>query len=250
MRPALVAANWKMHGSVQAVSEFAEHLQADVADVDVLVFPPSIYLAQMSNWLAAPAQAGAQDIGIAASGAHTGEIAAEMVRDVGGLWTLLGHSERRLDHEETDDLIATKVAAAIRGGLRPIVCVGETLAQREAGQELAVVMRQLEFVLDRVSAEELAQGAVAYEPVWAIGTGQTATSQQAQEMHEAIRGLLAGHSQDAAEKIRIAYGGSVNADNAAELFSQPDIDGGLVGGASLDVQQFNQIIQSARQTER
>ena len=146
---------------------------------------------------------------------------------------------------ETDDLVATKAAAALRGGLRPIVCVGETLAEREAGHELAVVERQLAAVLDRVDVDRLAQGAIGYEPVWAIGTGETATPQQAQDMHAFIRTQVAATSERAAAAMRVIYGGSVKPDNAAELFTQADIDGGLVGGASLDAADFSEILRAA-----
>ena len=168
-----------------------------------------------------------------------------MIREVGGSWAIVGHSERRIMQEERDDLVATKAAAALRGGLNPIVCVGETLAEREAGHELAVVEGQLAAVLDRVRPEDLERLSIGYEPVWAIGTGRTALPEQAQEMHAFIRTQIAAESAAAAESMRIIYGGSVKPDNAEELFSQPDIDGGLVGGAALDVAQFNAIIAAA-----
>ena len=258
MRQPLVAANWKMHGSLAFVADFAERLSAalaipqdvdgdsefDLSSVDVVVFPPALYLqawyAQARN-----VECGIQDLGISPSGAHTGEIAAEMVTDVGGRWAILGHSERRIDQDEKDDLVATKVGAALRAGLRPIVCVGETLAEREAGHEIAVVERQLEAVFDRIDIAGLAQGAVAYEPVWAIGTGQTATPEQAQDMHAFIRDKIAHEDSALAADVRVLYGGSVKPDNAAELFGQRDIDGGLVGGAALDVDQFVEIIRQA-----
>lgn len=247
MRRALVAANWKMNGSMPAVVEFARELQiAADAQADVAIFPPALYVADFARQLAqSAALVGAQDIGISASGAHTGEIAAEMVQEVGGGWAIVGHSERRIDQQETDDLVATKAAAALRGGLQPIICVGETLAERQAGQEIAVVERQLEAVLDRIETAQLVGAAIGYEPVWAIGTGETATPDQAQVMHAFIRAKLAQHDADAAEQIRIVYGGSVKPDNAVELFSELDIDGGLVGGASLDAASFNDIIEAA-----
>jgi len=213
--------------------------------VEVVVLPPALYLQAMVDHLPPDAQAGAQDIGISATGAHTGDIAAEMVFELGGRWTTVGHSERRLDHGEQDDLVATKAAAALRGGLRPIICVGETLAEREAGHEIAVVERQLEAVVDRVDVSALAGAAIGYEPVWAIGTGQTASPQQAQEMHAFIRAKLEDVDVQMAAQIRIVYGGSVKPDNAAELFAAEDIDGGLVGGASLDAEQFSAIIAAA-----
>ncbi len=246
MRPSLVAANWKMNGSNQFVTEYAAAFDpaVDASRVDVVIFPPTVYLA---SWLAAAPQiaCGVQDVGIAASGAHTGELAAEMVRDVGGRWAIVGHSERRIDQQERDDLVATKAAAAMRGGLRPIVCVGETLAEREAGHEIAVVERQLEAVLDRVDLASLSAGAIAYEPVWAIGTGETATPEQAQDMHAFLRDKVADVDSGAAQQIRIIYGGSVNPENAGELFAKEDIDGGLVGGAGLDPVKFAAVVAAA-----
>jgi len=253
MRKALIAANWKMHGSLAAITTFSESLQAALfADAqrelpaEVAIFPPAVFLPAMLSQLPSDIGAGVQDIGISSSGAHTGEIAAEMVSELGGQWAIVGHSERRLDQEEKDDLVATKAAAALRGGLNPIVCVGETLAERQAGQEIAVVERQLEAVLDRVECDALTVGAIGYEPVWAIGTGETASPDQAQAMHSFIRAKLAEHDADAAARIRIIYGGSVKPDNARELFMEEDIDGGLVGGASLDAQQFAAIVDAAK----
>ena len=209
------------------------------------MLPPAVYLQAMAARLPEGVQAGSQDIGISATGAHTGDIASEMVFELGGRWTTVGHSERRLDHGEQDDLVATKAAAAMRGGLKPIICVGETLAEREAGHEIAVVERQLEAVVDRVDVASLASAAIGYEPVWAIGTGQTASPEQAQEMHAFIRSKLEDVDVHMAAQIRILYGGSVKPDNAAELFAAEDIDGGLVGGASLDAAQFSAIIAAA-----
>lgn len=246
MRRKVVAANWKTNGSMAFLRDFAQQFANAERDgeVDIVVFPPAVYLAE---WIALkPGVAcGVQDVGTAPSGAHTGEIAAEMVYDVGGRWAIVGHSERRIDQEERDDLVATKASAAMRGGLTPIVCVGETLAEREAGHEIAVVERQLEAVLDRVDIEKLSQSALAYEPVWAIGTGKTATPEQAQEMHAFIRDKVADVNEECAARIRILYGGSVKPDNAATLFAQEDIDGGLVGGAALDPAQFRAIIEAA-----
>ena len=170
-----------------------------------------------------------------------------MVADVGGKWAIVGHSERRLDQHEADDLVATKAAAALRGGISPIICVGETLDERRAGHEQAVVARQLDAVLDRIECAALKGAAIGYEPVWAIGTGETATPDQAQEMHEFIRNLLIAEDSQAGQQMRIIYGGSVKPANAAELFAQPDIDGGLVGGASLNAQDFSAIIAAAGQ---
>lgn len=246
MRRRLVAANWKMNGSRTFLAEFADKFVASERDqeLDVIVFPPSVYLGAWVD-LSTTGASGVQDVGISPSGAHTGEVAAEMVFDVGGRWAIVGHSERRIDQQERDDLVATKASAALRGGLKPIVCVGETLAEREAGHEIAVVERQLEAVLDRVDLDGLVQGALAYEPVWAIGTGKTASPQEAQDMHAFMRDKVAHVSGDIAAKIRIVYGGSVKPDNARELFAQEDIDGGLVGGAALDPLQFRAILDAA-----
>jgi len=244
MRKALVAANWKMHGNLAALQAYLAALQ--VSDlVETVLFPPAVYLAAAVQHAPPGLSCGVQDIGTAASGAHTGEIAAEMVRDLGGLWTIVGHSERRLDQAEADDLVATKAAAALRGGLAPVICVGETLDERQAGHEQAVVARQLDAVLDRIKLNDMAGAAIGYEPVWAIGTGETATPEQAQEMHAFIRDLLIAEDNQAAQRIRIIYGGSVKPGNAAELFAQPDIDGGLVGGASLQADEFSAIIAAA-----
>ena len=250
MRRALVAANWKVHGSLAAIEAYASGLQVDLrGQADVVIVPPAVFLASMCEQLLqaglTSVEVGIQDVGISATGAHTGEVAAEMVYEIGGRWAIVGHSERRLDQAESDDLVATKAAAALRGGLRPIVCVGETLAERQAGQEIAVVERQLEAVLDRIDCAQLVQGAIGYEPVWAIGTGETATPDQAQAMHSFIRAKLAEFDATAAQQVRILYGGSVKAENADELFSELDIDGGLVGGASLEAVAFSAIIAAA-----
>jgi triosephosphate isomerase len=247
MRPSLVAANWKMNGSRDFLRDYVERLELDQPlGVDVVLCPPSIYLADLVQAVSGMGIAcGAQDVGIQPSGAHTGEIAAEMIAEVGAEWVIVGHSERRMDQDEKDDLVATKAAAALRAGLRPIVCVGETLAERKAGHEIVVVERQLEAVVDRIDLAGFATGAIAYEPIWAIGTGETATAQQAQEMHAFIRDKIAHLDQAIAQQIRVVYGGSVKPDNAQELFGQTDIDGGLVGGAGLDPEQFAQIVHAA-----
>ncbi len=244
MRRSLVAANWKMHGSLTHIQDFVTDFSA-VDNVDVVIFPPVVYLQAMASSLPMSIYCGVQDIGTSASGPHTGEVAAEMVFEVGGAWAIVGHSERRIDQSEMDDLVATKAAAAVRGGLHPIICVGESLAEREAGHEIAVVEGQLEAVLDRLDVAQLARGAIAYEPVWAIGTGRTASPQQAQEMHAFIRDKVAHVDEVVASQMRILYGGSVSPDNAAALFAEEDIDGGLVGGASLDAGEFSAIIAIA-----
>jgi triosephosphate isomerase len=188
---------------------------------------------------------GAQNLHPEVSGAYTGEVAGEMIRDLGANWVLTGHSERREYAAESAELVAQKYAAALRAGLTPVVCVGETEAQRDAGQAEDVVRAQLAPVFDRVGAAGMLAGAVAYEPVWAIGTGKTATAQVAQTMHEVIRGELENLSAEVAQAVPVAYGGSVKSANAAELFAQPDIDGALVGGASLDASEFAAIVAAA-----
>lgn len=244
MRKALIAANWKCHGSLKMVDEFANALSHEPG-VDVVVFPPAVFLAQYASRALHKADCGAQDIGTAETGAHTGEVAGEMVSEVGGKWVILGHSERRSEQQESDALIAEKLAAALRAELRPILCVGETQQQREAGQAMVVVERQLQSALGQAAGSQLATGAIAYEPVWAIGTGLTATPQQAQEMHQGIRSWLYRKGDQTAQSVRIIYGGSVKAENAAALFQQPDIDGALVGGASLQLDTFTRIIGAA-----
>ena len=244
MRKRLVAANWKMFGSLAQIQTFNEHIEVHPS-VDVVLFPPAVFLQAAADSAPEGLAVGVQDIGIATQGAHTGEIAAAMVRELGGQWCIVGHSERRMDQAETDDLVATKAAAALNGGLSPIICVGETLAEREAGHAEVVVERQLAAVLDRVDLQGLQNAAIGYEPVWAIGTGQTATPEQAQQMHGFIRSLLDAVDATLAQQVRVIYGGSVKPANAAELFAQEDIDGGLVGGASLDAADFSAIVAAA-----
>lgn len=248
VRIPLVAANWKMHGTSASTDAYVAQLQAPPG-VDVVVFPPVVYLARFAAAMGEGVSCGSQDIGDSHAGAHTGVIAASMVKDVGGLWALAGHSERRHDQAESNELVARKVSVALDAEIKPLLCVGETLAEREAGREKDIVAQQLD-ALTRLAGSELMlqlmkEGAVAYEPVWAIGTGQTATPSQAQQMHAFIRGHLAQTDGSAAAKVRILYGGSVNPGNAAELFAQADIDGGLVGGASLDAAEFAQIVRAA-----
>lgn len=249
MRKPLIAANWKMHGDTTFVAEYAATLGASAlpAETDVLVLPPAPYLPELARALgSADVQLGVQNIHWETSGAFTGELAAEMARDLGAGWSLVGHSERRALFGETDEQVARKVQAALRAGLEPLVCVGETLAEREAGSAEAVVDRQIGAVADMAGADALARVTLAYEPVWAIGTGRTATPQQAQAMHAAAREQVARLCGTAvAEAMRILYGGSVKTNNAAELLSQADIDGALVGGASLVAGDFLLIAATA-----
>ncbi len=242
MRRKLVAGNWKMNGSrksAQALVGAIKQGAARLKNVETVLCPPFVYLGEVGAQLAGSnILLGAQNLCDKTDGAYTGEIAGAMLRDVGCAYVIVGHSERRSLYGEDDALVALKVVAALRAGLKPILCVGETLQEREQNSTEAVVARQLDAVLKVVGVEGLAQGVIAYEPVWAIGTGRTATPAQAQEVHAYLRGRIAAHDVTIAGKIQILYGGSVKADNAAELFTMPDIDGGLIGGASLHAGQF------------
>ena len=245
MRRALVAANWKMNASVAAIGAFARGWQAPSADVDVVFCPPLGYLTRLVAALKGPVQFGVQDIGSEAQGAFTGEHSAEMAADLGATFCLVGHSERRAMHGEDDAMVASKFRAARRAGLTPVLCVGETLAERRAGRAEETVVQQLDAVLDDSGAKAFAEAVVAYEPVWAIGTGMTASPEQAAEMHGTIRQRIAKEDAGVAAATRIVYGGSVKAANAAALFALDDIDGGLVGGASLDPREFAAICAAA-----
>jgi triosephosphate isomerase len=248
-RRRIVAGNWKMHGSREQNHALIEALLAP-ATVDesaaCLVFPPFVYLADVGRELAGSMIGlGAQDLCAEAPGAFTGEVAAAMLVDVGCTHVLVGHSERRSLYGENDALVARKFAAALGAGLVPVLCVGEQLAEREAGETTAVISRQLDAVLAVAGIGGLARSVVAYEPVWAIGTGRTATPGQAQEVHAFIRGRVAGHDASIAAGLSILYGGSCKAANAAELFGMPDVDGGLIGGASLKAEEFLAIWSAA-----
>jgi triosephosphate isomerase len=245
-RRKLVAANWKMNGSRAANAAWVEQFAQLRPGCETVVCAPFVYLPQLVAALGGGSVAvGAQNLSQYEPGAYTGEIAGEMLVDAGCHWVIVGHSERRALFGETDAIVAAKVRRALALGLRPIACVGETLAEREAGQTLDVIARQVAAILSVASVAELARGALAYEPVWAIGTGRTATPAQAQEVHRAIRDQLAAADAGAAGSVRIVYGGSVKAANAAELFAQPDIDGGLIGGASLNAREFGAICAAA-----
>ncbi|BEV14845.1 triose-phosphate isomerase [Herbaspirillum sp. DW155] len=248
MRRKLVAGNWKMNGSLAAnaalVAGIREGLPADVCDVAVCV--PAPYLAQVQGAVAGSAVAlGAQDMSAHASGAYTGEVSAAMLQEFGVQYVILGHSERRAYHGETDAAVAAKTVAALKAGLVPVVCVGETLVQREAGRTNDVVGGQLDVVLAALTVEDAARIVVAYEPVWAIGTGKTATPEMAQEVHAMLRARLSAKSAEAAAKVRILYGGSMKPDNAGQLLVMADIDGGLIGGAALKAADFLAIIKAA-----
>lgn len=247
MRRKWVGGNWKMHGSRDMAATLAGEIAgAAAATADVVLFPPFPYLHGVSEACAGSAVAvGGQDLSAHESGAYTGEVSAAMLRDVGCGLVLVGHSERRQYHQESDAQVAAKVAQALAHDLTPVLCLGETLEQHEAGQTATVVSRQLGAVLERCGIGAFGRIVVAYEPVWAIGTGRTATPAQAQEVHALLRSQLAGDDATIAGSTRIVYGGSVKPGNAAELFAQPDIDGGLIGGASLQATDFLSICAAA-----
>ncbi len=245
MRKRLVAGNWKMHGSrAENARLLDELLQFDSGawPAAAAVCPPFVYLQESARQLKDSGIAlGAQDICADAGGAFTGEVSAAMLKDVGCRYAIVGHSERRALYAEDDRLVARKFMAAQSHQLVPILCVGESLAEREAGQTEAVVARQLDAVLAVIEPEALVEAVLAYEPVWAIGTGKNASPEQAQAVHAFLRGRIASHDARIAAGLQILYGGSVKASNAAELFAMPDVDGGLVGGASLKADEFAQI---------
>ncbi|MDE3735567.1 triose-phosphate isomerase [Metapseudomonas resinovorans] len=249
MRRPLVAGNWKMHGTRASVAELIKGLRqlALPAGVEVAVMPPCLYINQVIQGLDGKSIAvGAQNCAVEpVQGALTGEVAASQLADVGCSLVLVGHSERRLILGESDEVVSRKFAAAQSCGLIPVLCVGETREQREAGETLEVVGRQLGSVIEELGVGAFARAVIAYEPVWAIGTGLTASPQQAQEVHAAIRSQLSAENAEVARGVRILYGGSVKAASAAELFGMPDIDGGLVGGASLNADEFGAICRAA-----
>lgn len=251
MRKSLVAGNWKMHGSRASIEQLLCGLMkglpspdANALPLDVVVCPTYVHISQaMALCENRAISVGAQDCSHMSSGAYTGEVAAGMLKEMGCQWIILGHSERRQYHGESDDLVAAKLAAVVEAGIGPILCVGETREQREGGDAKSVVAAQLEGALQgQVGLDRLV---VAYEPVWAIGTGLTATPEEAQQMHAFIRECLAKVSAVEEDKTRILYGGSVKSGNARELFAQSDIDGALVGGAALITEEFLAIIDAA-----
>ena len=249
MRRPLVAGNWKMHGTRASIKQLLNELaEQDLpASVDVAVFPGLIHLqAAVAQASQGSIVVGSQDCAVQLEeGAMTGETSALQLKDIGCSMVLVGHSERRQLQEETDSVICHKFIAAQAAGLTPVLCVGETLAEREAGLAVATVQKQVDAVLVELGADVLLNAVIAYEPVWAIGTGLTATPEQAQEIHAQIREHVAQYSASVAQQVRIIYGGSVKAANAAELFAQADIDGGLVGGASLNAKEFSAICRAA-----
>ncbi len=249
MRNYLVAGNWKMNGSNATNAALVDGILSDMPDsasVELLICPPYPYLPEIAQKVRdSRVSLGAQSISEHEAGAFTGEIAGSMLKDVGCEYVIVGHSERRALMGESSQIVALKFQAAIACGLRPILCLGETLEEREAGDTEAVISEQLTAVLDLCGVDVFGDAIIAYEPVWAIGTGMTASPEQAQDVHAHIRNALAARSTDAAERTKILYGGSVKGDNAAGLFSKPDIDGGLIGGASLKSEDFLAIAVAA-----
>ena len=249
MRRTMVAGNWKMHGTGASVAELIKGLSnlSLPGSVDVAVFPPALYIDRVVAGLQGQSISigGQNSAQQAEQGALTGEISPAQLAQAGCTFVLVGHSERRQIFAESDDLLIRKFAAAQASGLTPVLCVGETLEEREADKTLAVVGRQIDSVIDGLGIDAFVDAIIAYEPVWAIGTGLTASPQQAQDVHAAIRAQLAAKNSEVAGNTRLLYGGSVKAANAAELFGMPDIDGGLIGGASLNADEFGAIIRAA-----
>jgi triosephosphate isomerase len=254
MKPNLVIANWKMNGDGRTNAALLKAIAAALpggADIDVAVCPPFPYLASVEQQLRGTGiRLGAQNVSAIAAGAFTGEVSAAMLSDIGCQYVLVGHSERRALFGEDDGVLALKFAAALDHGLTPVLCVGETLDERRAGITHRVVSNQITAVIEHVGIDKLKCGVIAYEPVWAIGTGETASPAQAQAVHRHIREVIKRFSERDPSDVQIIYGGSVKADNASTLFSQPDIDGGLIGGASLDAFSFIAICNAARAHSR
>lgn len=250
MRRPLVAANWKMNGTLDTIRSLLREIIAGIGNsvgAEVAICPPFVYLAEVAGLLENSGIAlGAQNLSQHEAGAYTGEIAATMLLDYHCYYVIVGHSERRTLYGESDKIVADKFAQVVQCGLRPILCVGEYLEEREGGETENVIARQLDAVIARCGIAAFAQAVIAYEPVWAIGTGRTATPDQAQEVHAFIRLRLARHDEGVADNVRILYGGSVKASNAEELFTMADIDGGLIGGASLNARDFLAICRAAK----
>jgi triosephosphate isomerase len=246
MRTSLIAGNWKMNGNLQSAIDLVEGIKAgDAGNAKLAVCPPAIYLMKVGGMLAESGIAlGAQNVCDQESGAFTGEVSAAMLKECGCRYAIVGHSERRALYGESDQLVAARYAMAIQAGLTPILCIGETLDERESGVTEAVVARQIDAVIDSSGIASMAQAVIAYEPVWAIGTGQVATPEQAQTVHAFIRTRLAQLDSDVAQGLQILYGGSMNPANAEQLLSQQDIDGGLIGGAALKADDFLAIAQA------
>jgi triosephosphate isomerase len=248
LRP-LLAGNWKMNGSLASITELMNGIKSGLSEVtnaDMAVCPPASYIPAVSELIGdANIGLGSQNVCDQPSGAFTGELAPSMLKEFNCGYAIIGHSERRSLYGESDELVAKRFAMAVESGLIPLFCIGETLEEREGGVMEQVVSRQIDAVIDTQGIEAIGKCVIAYEPVWAIGTGKTASPEQAQAVHAYIRGKLAALNADVAEKVQILYGGSMNAGNASELLSQPDIDGGLIGGASLKAEDFLAIGKSA-----
>ncbi|GHB12136.1 triose-phosphate isomerase [Salinicola rhizosphaerae] len=248
MRKPLIAGNWKMNGSKELVESFGRAF-TDIdlpSPLEVVIHPPFPYLDAAREAFANSAiELGAQTLNPLHSGARTGEVSGQMLKEFGVAYVLVGHSERRQLYREDDEQVYDRVIAALSVGIKPILCIGETLEERDAGRTEEVVLRQVGYVMARLEPEQRREMTLAYEPVWAIGTGRTATPEQAQQVMAAIRGYQAGFDRELAAGLRLLYGGSMNAANARELLAQQDIDGGLIGGASLKVDDFTAICQSA-----
>jgi triosephosphate isomerase len=247
MRQVIVAGNWKMNASKDTVNTLVMGILSGMSEVEakVIVCAPSPYMSQVEALIThSQLNLGAQDLNVNASGAFTGEVSADMIKDFGVQYVVVGHSERRSMYGETDQVVADKVRVALENNLTPLFCIGETLEEREAGNMESVVTRQIQAVIDLSGIDSFKNIIIAYEPVWAIGTGVTATPQQAQDAHAFIRSMLAQNNADIAQTTPILYGGSMNPGNAVELISCEDIDGGLIGGASLKAEDFLQICKA------
>lgn len=250
MRKPLIAGNWKMYKTMSEAEELVKILKdrlAGIDDVEIAVCPPAVNLVPVYNIIAdSNIKLGAQNMYWEESGAYTGEISGPMLKEIGATYVIIGHSERREYFQESDEDVNRKVKAAFKYGLKPIICVGETLEEREAGKTMDKVKGQIKAALAGLSKEQIAETVIAYEPIWAIGTGRTATAEDANEVIKVIRDLVREDFAEAADKMRIQYGGSVKPSNIEELMAQPEIDGALVGGASLDAESFVQIVEGAR----
>lgn len=246
----LVAANWKMNGTLDSARSLVSAIKQDLTDEDkaeVAICPPYVYLPELLSLLEGTAiELGAQNVSQRDNGAYTGEVSSAMLKDIGCHYVIVGHSERRTLYNESDELVAEKFITVQQKGMRPILCIGELLEEREANMTEEVIARQLDVVIEMAGVDAFNSAVIAYEPVWAIGTGKTATPEQAQEVHEFIRLRLARHDNNTADAVRILYGGSVKADNAEQLFEMADIDGGLIGGASLVAEDFLTICKAMR----
>ena len=255
MRHPVVMGNWKLNGSKEMVSNLLKGLDAELnglEGVDVAVAPPAMYL-DLAEQLIGKGESkiilGAQNVDVNASGAFTGDISPEMLKDFGASHIIIGHSERREYHNESDEFVAKKFAFLKENGLTPVLCIGESEAQNEAGETVAVCARQIDAVINTQGVEALNGAIIAYEPIWAIGTGKAATADDAQRIHAAIRAHIAEKSEEVAKNVVIQYGGSVKPENAAAYFAQPDIDGALVGGAALDAESFAAIAKAAAEAK-